>query len=47
MNTRDLDRSWRATAGWQRSMQRVDRALLDVLPAAGRLCWETVLVLER
>lgn len=34
-------------AGWQRSMQRVDRALLDALPAAGRYCWEKVRVLER
>jgi hypothetical protein len=32
-------------AGWQQRLQRLDRALLDAIPAAGRYGWETVLVL--
>ena len=36
-----------AWAGWQQAMQRVDRALLNALPAVGRYCWETVIVLQR
>jgi hypothetical protein len=35
------------SAGWQLSMQRADRALLDAIPAVGRYCWETVVVLQR
>ncbi|MEI2689512.1 MAG: hypothetical protein V9H69_07290 [Anaerolineae bacterium] len=36
-----------ALAGWQQRLQRLDRALLDALPWAGRYGWETVIVLER
>jgi hypothetical protein len=36
-----------ALAGVQQAMQRVDRALLDAVPAVGRYCWETVIVLQR
>lgn len=34
-------------AVWQQRLQRLDRALLDAVPWAGRYCWETVIVLER
>jgi len=37
----------RAWAAWQQRLQRVDRALLDALPAVGRTGWETVVVLQR
>ena len=33
----------RAWAAWQQRLQRVDRALLDALPAVGRTCWQTVI----
>ena len=36
-----------AWAAWQQRLQRVDRALLDAVPAVGRYCWETVVVLQR
>ena len=36
-----------ALAGWQQRLQRVDRALLNALPALGRYCWETVVALQR
>ena len=36
-----------AWAGWQQRFQRVDRALLDAVPAVGRYGWETVIVLQR
>jgi ubiquinone/menaquinone biosynthesis C-methylase UbiE len=31
----------------RRWLQRVDRKLVDTIPAVGRYCWETVIVLER
>ena len=34
-------------AAWQPRLQRLDRALLDAVPWAGRYGWETVIVLER
>lgn len=36
-----------ALDGWRLPLQSIDRRLLDALPAVGRYCWETVIVLER
>jgi SAM-dependent methyltransferase len=37
-------RLWAAMRGW---LQRVDRALIHAVPAIGRYCWETAILVER
>jgi hypothetical protein len=42
-----LPRKRGALDGWRRRLQTVDRTLLVAVPALGRRCWETVIVLAR